>query len=180
MSRVEELGDDEIDEAARDAFAGFARAGRKPIALYRVLANAPTLVGGFRGIGAAIRSGTQLDRALIELIILRIGQLTGSAYVWNHHRGPARGAGAPDEKVDHLANRLDHPQLYSAAEHAALDIADAVHDIAVTDDAFTRLREHFSPRQATEVIALASHYESLARIMQGLAIDLEPEYRSVD
>ncbi len=180
MSRVDELRDDQLDEATRQVFRSFEDEGRDPIALYRVLANAPSFLGGIHEIGAAIRYRSELERSLLELVILRIAHLTGSTYEWNHHHRMARAAGLSREQLAGVQSWREHRALYSPAELAALEISDQVHELAVTDAAFATLREHFTVRQASEIVILAAHYESVARVLQGLSVELEPEYRSLD
>ncbi len=180
MSRVPPLADDDLDDATRPAFESFRSEGRDPIALYRVLANAPAFLDGFHQVGAAIRYRSALDRALVELVVLRIAALTRSRYEWNHHHGMAVGAGVDRAKIDALHDWSGASSLYSAAERAALAAADAVHEIAMTDAIFDGLLAHFNTREATEIVALAAHYEGVARVLQALDVDLEAEYTDLD
>ncbi|HEY4270336.1 MAG TPA: carboxymuconolactone decarboxylase family protein [Galbitalea sp.] len=180
MSRVSPLSDDELDDAAKPAFESFVSEGRDPIALYRVLANAPAFLDGFHQVGAAIRYRSELDRALVELVILRISALTQSRYEWNHHHGMALRAGVDRAKIDAVGEWAAAPASYTEPERAALLAADAVHEIAMTDATFDGLLAHFTTRQATEIVALAAHYEGVARVLQALDVDIEAEYTILD
>jgi 4-carboxymuconolactone decarboxylase len=76
--------------------------GRLPeprINLFRMLANAPALIGPTLRLGEAILTKSDLDPKLRELIILRAARVTGSEYEWVQHEGIARLVGLTEEET---------------------------------------------------------------------------------
>lgn len=176
MTRVAPLDEDGLDPQARAIFESFKSENRRPIELYRILANTPTLLPGFHEIGQAIRYRTTLQKDLVELVILRVAQLTDSSYEWLHHLRFARAAGVEEGKIASLGTWKTTNQIYTDAERAALHAADEIHLIALSDEGFAELSEHYGVREVVELVGVISHYESVSRVLQALGVTIEPEY----
>jgi AhpD family alkylhydroperoxidase len=164
------------DPITEEVFEIFDQEGRDPIALYQALANSPKLLRAYATLAKGLRYEAETPRALRELVILRTGQLTGSDYEWAHHRKMAADAGVPEEQVRELA-RWRESDVFDARERAALRCADEVHELALTDDGFRELRSVFPDSEVVELVLLAAFYQSVARVIQGLGLEVEPEYR---
>ncbi len=164
------------DELTAAVFEPFEREGRPPIALYRALANAPTMLSAYAGLARALRHDAETPRALRELVILRTAQLTGSEYEWAHHRSMAANAGVGDEKVLGV-EEWRASTAFDASERAALRCAEEMHELALTDEAFAELRESFSDPEIVELVLLVAFYHAVARLIQALGLEVEPEYR---
>jgi alkylhydroperoxidase family enzyme len=176
MTRLPPIGDDEADDITAQVFAGFAEEGRTPIALYRVLANSPRMLRSYSTLARSLRYEAEVPRELRELLILRTAQLVGSEYEWAHHRSMGAKLGIADEKVaalgDWRASRLFDPR-----ERAVLALAEQVHDLAVTDEAVAQVEALFGRGETVELLLVAAFYQSVARLIQGLGLEVEPEYR---
>ncbi|MGT2433198.1 carboxymuconolactone decarboxylase family protein [Cupriavidus basilensis] len=83
-------------QRARPPWRATARAS--PLNLYRVLPHAPEIALGFLGLGRAILTEASLPPTLRELVILRVGALSGASYEVHQHRRVACAAGVPEEK----------------------------------------------------------------------------------
>src|SRR5919202_4472746 len=100
-----------------------------------------------------------IDRALAELLRLRVSQLNTCTYCLNLHYQAAREAGIPRAKVDTLSAWWE-TELYSEAERAALRYSEALTRAADTDRdaAFQRfhdaLVEHFGPEEMLEIVGI--------------------------
>src|SRR5580658_2434058 len=93
--------------------------GRLPeprINLFRMLANAPALIGPTLRLGEAILTKSDLDPKLRELVILRAARVTATEYEWVQHEGIARLVGLSDEEIAGVADD----------QRAALRLVDAV------------------------------------------------------
>jgi alkylhydroperoxidase family enzyme len=163
------------DPITEEVFEIFDQEGRDPIALYQALANSPRLLRAYAALAKGLRYEAETPRALRELVILRTGQLTSSDYEWAHHRKMAAAAGVPEQQVREL-ERWRESDLFDARERAALRCADEVHDLALSDEGFRELRSVFSNSEAVELVLLAAFYQSVARVIQGLGLEVEPEY----
>lgn len=175
MTRVPLREIDGADPETADAFRSFERENRAPIDLYRALANAPGLLGGFHELSDALRYRGRVPRLLRELAILRTAYLTGSGYEWSHHVGMALAAGAGQQQVDAISCWPDS-SAFGAAERAALRLADEMHAGQVSDATFAAVADATSAGEATELVVLCGHYQGVARIIQALGVQTEPAY----
>jgi alkylhydroperoxidase family enzyme len=175
LSRVPLVPINSDDEEIASVFRRFRDEGREPIALYRALANAPTLLRAYNGLATALRYQSSTPRALRELGILRIAKLTRSRYEWSHHVPMAQAAGVPAGQIASLENWRTSDE-FDERERALLRAADEVHACSLSDEAFAELERHFSERETTELLLLLAFYEMVARLDDGLAIEVEPEY----
>jgi alkylhydroperoxidase family enzyme len=175
MTRVPLVPDDELDEVAASVLAHFRTEGREPIALYRALANVPLLLRSYSVLARSLRSDATTERTLRELVILRSAQLTESEYEWAHHIPMATAAGVRAEQIDALA-AWEESTVFDEQERVALRCAEEVHALGVTDETFAGLERLLGRVGAVEVVLTASFYQAVARIVQGLGIEVEPSY----
>lgn len=175
MTRVPLRDIDGTDPATAGIAGSFERENRKPIDLYRALANAPGLLGGFHELSDALRYRGRVPRRLRELAILRTAHLTGSEYEWLHHVGMARAAGVSDEQVAAIADGAESG-AFGAVERAVLRLADGMHTGQLPEDALAGAAAVTSTEEATELVILCGHYQGVARIIQALGVQTEPAY----
>jgi alkylhydroperoxidase family enzyme len=176
VARLPLLSADPADEITAEVFATFEREGRDPIALYRVLAHSPRMLRAYAGLARGRRYDAQTPRALRELMILRVAQLTGSDYEWAHHRAMAAANDVAEDKVAALA-RWRESALFDEPERAALRCVEEIHAVALSDVAFAELERVMGPAATVELVLLASFYEAVARIIQALGLEVEPAYQ---
>jgi alkylhydroperoxidase family enzyme len=176
MARVPLVTDD--DEAAKRTgiFATFMDEGRDPSDIFRALANVPGLMMAHRALPLALRGQQNCAPALRELAVLRLAQLVGSAYEWSHHRPMALHAGVTADQAATLAAWRESA-LFDPAERLVLAAAEAVHDMAVTDELFASLEESLGRAGAIELIVVISQYEAVARIIQALGVQVEADHQ---
>ena len=111
----------------------------------------------------------RIDRALAQLLRLRVSQLNNCTYCLNLHYDAAREAGIPRAKIDTLTAWWE-TELHSEAEQAALRYTEALTRAADTDRdaAFQRfhdaLAEHFSPEEILEIVAVVVNMNVWTRI----------------
>jgi AhpD family alkylhydroperoxidase len=159
----------------KDLLKTMEEQGNEVLNIYRALGNTQALRNFMRfGSGLLLRGA--LDPPLRELAILRVGQLTGCAYEWSHHVPIAREAGVRDEQMAALAGWRTSPQ-FDERERAAIAYAEAAANITVTDDIFAAARAHLSEEQIVELTLVAGFWGLVARTLEALAVDIEPEYR---
>lgn len=161
---------DELVERIRGARRG------NVINIYRMLFNSPPLAEAWLDYFNAVRWGTSLDGRLREIVIIRIGHVTGAAYILRQHVPKLAAAeGVSLAECEALADWRDAVQ-FSPRERAALAYADAMtRDIAVPDEVYAGLRRQFDDREVVELTVLVGTYNLHSRVMQALEVDLEPE-----
>jgi alkylhydroperoxidase family enzyme len=130
----------------------------------RMLAHCPQMALGAIGFGAAIAMNRTLPERLIELVRLRVA-------FHNQCRScmAIRYSSAAAEVDENLVCSLEKPQEaadLTAAEHAALEFADlfATDHLAITDQRFAALREHFSEAQTMELLLHLALYVGMGRL----------------
>jgi len=138
-----------------------------------VLANNPVMLRSYAQLAKTLRYDAATPRALRELMILRIAQLSGSEYEWQHHRRMAADAGVSEEQVAALGEAATSP-LFSGVERAAIRLAEEQHAYAVTDETIASLRELVGDAATVELSLLGALYEGVARMLQAFAIEVEP------
>lgn len=112
-----------------------------------------------------------LDKALIELMFMRVSQLNGCAFCLDMHGKALRAGGASNAKLDTLAGwRVSHE--FSEAERAALEWAEMVTLIAASgapDNAFEALKAHFNDAEISDLtfaISIMNAFNRLAVSMR--------------
>jgi alkylhydroperoxidase family enzyme len=176
MARVPLVQDD--DEAARATgiFDTFTDEGRPPSDIFRALANVPGLMTAHRALPRALRAREHCPPRLRELAVLRLAQLAGSAYEWSHHRPMALAAGVTEDQAAALSAWRSSP-AFDQTERLVLTTTEAVHATAVTDVLFSELEAALGQPGAIELIVVVSQYEAVARIIQALGVEVEPDHQ---
>jgi 4-carboxymuconolactone decarboxylase len=153
-----------------------ARRGRL-LNLYRLLLYSPDVARTWLEHVSTVRWKTDLDGALREVIIIRVGYLNRAEYVISQHvPSLAEAEGLSSEQTDALADETwrDSP-LFTAAQAAALAYTDAMtRQVEVPDAVFEALKPHFSERQILELTVLIGTYNMHTRVLRALEVDPEP------
>jgi alkylhydroperoxidase family enzyme len=176
MARISLIEPD--DNPALHDLAEQISSGRRGtvINVYKALLHNPDLAASWFQHINTVRWGTELEGRLREVLIIRIGHLTGSAYILRQHVPKlAEAEGLSQEQCDALDDwRVS--DLFDGAERAALAFADAMTErIEVPDEVFEPLRDHFSERQIVELTVLIASYNMHARVLRALDVDLEAD-----
>lgn len=172
-----------FEEAADPGLAGVVdriRRGRGALLnVYRLLLHSPALAQTWFDHTSAVRAQTALGDRLREIVIIRVANLNGTAYVLAQHvPALAAAAGVSDAECAALAepSAADAAGPFTARERAALAYADAMTlSTQVPDAVFAAVRAHFDDRGIVELSVLIGTYLMHNRVMNALGIDLEPE-----
>ena len=172
MARVSLIEDDTHPELA-DLISRIrgARRGRL-INIYKLLLHSPALAESWFAHNNAVRWKTELDGRLRELVIIRIGLLTGVHYIVRQHVPDlAIAEGLTLEECEAL-KEWQASSLFGERDRAVLAYTDAMtRDIHVPDSVYAPLKEFFSQRQIVELTVLIGTYNMHARVLQALEID---------
>jgi alkylhydroperoxidase family enzyme len=148
-------------------------------AMYRALANSPAILAGWIDFAWTLRTDATSDRALRELAILRVAQLTASEYVWRSHWRLALKAGAAEPKLRALHDWADS-DLFDDPERSVLGLADELTaTAAVGDQTWAGVAAFLDDRQAVELVMTVSWYCCVARMAAALAIPPEDYHAGV-
>ena len=147
-----------------------------PPNLYRGLANHPAIIAAWTEFANTLRHGSRTPRPLRELVILRGARLSKSEYEWAQHLKMARKAGVKEEQIRDLASWKSSSH-FDAKEKAALALAEAVTEGRVSDAVYQEARKHFDHHDYVELAVTAGFYAMVARTLDALGIELEPDFR---
>jgi AhpD family alkylhydroperoxidase len=175
MARVRYVTSADAEGDTKELLASMEEQGNEVLNIYRALGNTQSL-RNFMRFGSGLLLRGSLDPPLRELAILRVGQITGCAYEWAHHVPIAREAGVRDDQMAALADWRASP-AFDERERAVIGYAEAAANIKVTDETFAAAREHLSDEQMVELTLVAGFWGLVARTLEALDVDIEPEYQ---
>ncbi|MFZ5668786.1 MAG: carboxymuconolactone decarboxylase family protein [Pseudomonadota bacterium] len=143
--------------------------------IFRMLANADTLMEPALRFGGAILSRQELGADLRELVILLVAELEGGEYEWNQHVPIGLRAGCTQAQIDALeARRLDDP-VFDARERALLAFAaEVIEKVKSSEATLAEARKHFSPKEIVEIILTCGFYMTMARLTETTRTDIDP------
>ena len=168
-----------IDPADVDGPLGEQLRARPPLNIFRVLPHAPGTALGFLALGQSVLRGSSLPARLRELVILRVGALSGAHYEVHQHRKLAVAAGVPKNAIDAVLIPGAAAATWllaglSDAECAALAFTDdCVRAVKASDAAYAALASHFGPAQQVEIVVAIGFYMLVSRLLENLEVELE-------
>ena len=175
MARVSLIEEDAHPELA-DLIARIrgARRGRL-INVYKLLLHSPALAESWFAHNNAVRWKTELDGRLRELVIIRIGFISGVDYIVRQHvPALAIPEGLTLDECEALKD-WQPSSLFGERDRAALAYTDAMtREIRVPDPVHAPLKGFFSQRQIVELTVLIGTYNMHVRVLQALEIDPQP------
>jgi alkylhydroperoxidase family enzyme len=126
--------------------------GIEPIAIW---AHQPKMMSGMGKFQGAVRKGNTVDERIKYLVELKGAQMIGCEYCVDLGSQICRNSGFSDAEL--LAMPHYHQSdLFTEREKLALDYTVAVMrtPVAVTDELFARMKEHFTDAQLVEITAM--------------------------
>jgi alkylhydroperoxidase family enzyme len=145
------------------------------LAIFQVLLNHPKLACAFNDLLATMLWRGKLDPRLRELVIMRIGWLTGSDYEWTQHWRVAQGLGVSADDLLGVRDWQAH-QSFGPAERAALAATDdVVRDGAVSAETWSACQHEFGadPALLVELVTAIGAWRMVASILHSLQVPLE-------
>ncbi|HEX4219122.1 MAG TPA: carboxymuconolactone decarboxylase family protein [Acidimicrobiales bacterium] len=138
--------------------------------LYATLANAPDLLAAWVDFAWTLRAVPQSDRALRELAIMRVAQLTRSDYEWQAHWSMAIDAGVSSAKLAALDD-WGNAVHFSTEERLVLEATESLTssgDLSAGER--TRLVAAFGEQQTVELVLTIAFYSCVSRVLGGLGV----------
>lgn len=146
-----------------------------PLSVFRVLLHHPALARSLGGLlKMLLLEGNHLDGRLRELIIMRIGWLTGSNYEWTQHWRFARDMGIPEDVL--LACRSwESSTILTAADRAILRATDETMETGrISDATWSECERHVESIQARlELVVAIGNWRTFSQLLLTLRIPLE-------
>jgi AhpD family alkylhydroperoxidase len=177
VSRLPPIGDPSADPAVQELFAGNIARGGDIINLHLTLAHAPHIARASRTMAHTLRSGTKASRAVVELAIMRAGQIVGCEYELNQHLPMALAAGLTRAQIDALPDWRTS-DLFDPQQRALLAYVEQLTRRGEVEDAiYAEFAKFFSPTEIVELTAAASVYYGTGLLMKALRIRIETDGR---
>lgn len=142
--------------------------------IFRMIANAGKVTGPYLNYGTELRKHLAIAIEIYEFAIVRVANLSRSAYVARQHEQFLRKNGVDEDKI--LALRM-RPSLkhFTEAELAAIQFAEeVVLDVKVSDETFALAKKHYNEEQLMHLMLSTSHYMLACRIAETFEVDLQP------
>ena len=167
MARLPYVDPDQAPEPVREAL------GRvPPINIFRMVANASSAFRPWLAFGGALLSSLDLDARVRELVILRVGRLSGADYEWAQHVPIALAVGATQEEVD--AVERGSFGVFGELERDVLRFTEeVVRDVRASDEALEAVRRWLSPREVVELLLVIGQYMLVARVAETAGIEID-------
>lgn len=161
--------DDELTPEHREMLAKVP-----PLNVFRMVAGTRRGLRPFLQLGGAVLSSC-LDARRREIVVLRVAHATGAGYERAQHERLARHAGVSDQEIEVIATEEPVSSLDQEG-NLICRVADEVsRDVRLSDDALEQIVERYGPREAAELILLASYYNMASRFLESTRVELEAE-----
>jgi alkylhydroperoxidase family enzyme len=171
-ARIARLPGDEAKAAADEAGVPNYMA---ELAIFQVLLNHPKLACALNDLLATMLWRGMLDPRLRELVIMRIGWLTGSDYEWTQHWRVAQGLGVSADDLLGVRDWQAH-EAFGPTERAVLSATDdVVNSGAVSAESWTACQRELGtePALLVELVTAIGAWRMVASILQSLQVPLE-------
>jgi alkylhydroperoxidase family enzyme len=140
---------------------------------FRVVANNPGVARVAFGQLMQLLENNKFDTRLRELMIMRIGWVTGSAYEWTQHWRVATTAGIPPEDLLAVRDWRSSPHL-TPADRAILAATDeCLAGKSISDDAWAEVVKYVpDPAQQVEFVIAMGNWMMFSALFRNLRIPL--------
>lgn len=145
------------------------------INVFHMMSHAETAVRPFMRLGNALLFKGDLDPVLREIVILRVGHVTGSTYEVHQHKIVGRNCGMTEAQIDAVPAG-DASDVFDETQKLAIRVTDEIlASVRMTDATFEAAKAAFSHRELVELILTVGFYNMIAGLLENLQVEIEPE-----
>ena len=163
--------EDPLDDRVRGVLE---RLPEPRINLFRMLANAPALIGPTLRLGEAILTKSDLEPALRELAILHTARLTGTEYEWVQHQEIARLVGVAEQQIQAIADGKITETAFERRELLTLRlVGHLLEDGAPPAELVTETEAAIGRSPLLELMILTGYYAMLGAVMRAVRLDVD-------
>ena len=136
----------------------------------------PELASAFFEFNTHVLTATTLSAGERHILILRTAARRRCGALWAQHTFQARDVGLTDEFIARIAFGPEAPCL-EPLEAALLCAVDEMIDAgSITATTFAALERELEPRQILDAIFTIGCYDTVARFMNAMAVETDPDY----
>jgi alkylhydroperoxidase family enzyme len=161
-------------ERARDVGEAMGMPARRTQSeAFRVVANNPGVARVAFSQLMQLLENNEFDIRLRELMIMRIGWVTGSAYEWTNHWRVATTAGIPPEDILAVRDWRDSDRLTPADKAILAATDECLAGKSISDAAWAEVAKHVTdPGQQVEFVVSMGNWLSFSMLFRNLRIPL--------
>lgn len=159
-----------LDQRSRDALAG-----RPNLNLYRVMLHADHVAPAWLEMSRAVVRDSRIGTRAREIVILRVANLSGSAYQLHQHELVGRMVGLTDAEIAALKLDNDLDALDERERCLVRFVDQVVQEGGGRPDTLAQLSQWLDYGQVMEVILVVGMYMYAARLIATFEIDLEDD-----
>ncbi|MEO0883075.1 MAG: carboxymuconolactone decarboxylase family protein [Pseudomonadota bacterium] len=168
MPRIPYSDPKEHPEDTRDLLGQLA-----PLNIFRMMANAPHLIGPFVDLGTAFLFKGVLDPIDREIAILRVGYLSNATYETAQHEKIGRDVGMSEPLIDAVKSGPDAPELTHQQRGIIRFVDDLVVNVRASDDTFQPMLESYGPDGVQELTLITGYYMMVCRFLETFDVEIE-------
>ena len=164
-----------IEESRRRAEAEGLNPQFADLSVFRMLLHNPALAREIAGaLTTLLFTGNVLDGRLRELVIMRIGWVSGSVYEWTQHWRVARGMDIPAEDLLAVRDWRNASNL-TAADRAVLQATDdTLEQGCIASETWAECCKHLATEaERVELVVAIGNWSLFAQLLQSLQVPLE-------
>jgi len=138
----------------------------------RMISHSEGALSGYSKLGAFLLRRGKLDPVVREIVILRIGQLSGSDYEWHQHESVARAIGMDEQTLKAVASG-QYDRLADSQQSAVAIAEEIKRDGGASSATLERARQFFEDEELVELILCCGFYIMTAGLLLSLDIEIE-------
>jgi alkylhydroperoxidase family enzyme len=142
--------------------------------VFQILLKHPVVAKSLAGTLITLLNENKLDARLRELIIMRIGWVTGAVYEWTQHYRVSRQIGLNDEEIIAVRDWSAATSL-TAADKAVLQATDDVLEVGhVREKSWAGCAEFLSSEEERiELVVAIGNWVMFSQLLRSLSVPLE-------
>jgi len=143
--------------------------------IFRMLFHRPRTAKAISDLLLSLLMDSEIGHRRRELIILRIGWMTGSEYEWTQHWGLALSLfGCKEAELLALRGDWSHADCFDAVDRAVLTATDELLDTGdLCDETWRSCFEGLGRDAAIEMVAAIATWLLVSKLARGLRVPLE-------
>lgn len=163
-----------VDEASLAAEGAGVPTFMAPLSVFRVLLRHPRLAKSLNDMLQLLIFEGKLDGRLRELVIMRIGWVTGAEYEWTQHWNVSKRIGMDDADIVSVRDWRSHSG-YGDAERAVLAATDETLETGtISAETWAACEKHVGDPQALlELVVAIGNWRMFSSLLRSLEIPLE-------
>lgn len=144
-----------------------------PLNIFRMMANAPHLIGPFVDLGTAFLFKGVLDPIDREIAILRVGYLSNASYETAQHEKIGRDIGMSDALIDAVKAGPEAEGLTEGQRGIIRFVDDLVVNVRASDETLQPMLEAYGADGAQELTLITGYYMMVCRFLETFDVDVE-------